>query len=162
VTDRVNHLQGHQFVGQELKRPAPITSGRLAQPQCDQLGFAHTVELRRRGRLLAFLALQSQFKAFGDQAFAETLDRLHAAVESLGDLDVWPRGPIGIRLEQDLSTAKLLRRTFEILDDFLTTATLFVRQPDDILLVHGTPPCAPKFPSNSQNHQPQFLALRTQ
>ena len=53
------------------------------------------------------------------------------------------------------------RRAFELLDDFLTTATLFVRQPDDRLLVHGTPPGAPKFPRDAQNHQPQFLALRT-
>jgi len=89
---------------------------------------------------LTFLALQGQLKAFDDQAFAETLDGLDATVERLGDLEIRPRRTIGIRLEQDLSTANLLRRSFEFLDDFLTRATLFVRQPNEILLVHGAPP----------------------
>jgi hypothetical protein len=37
------------------------------------------------------------------------LDRLRAAVERLGNPDIWPSWPIGIRLEQHLSATKLLR-----------------------------------------------------
>ena len=131
MTDRIDHFQGHHFVGEQLQRPVSVTRRRLAQPHGDQLRFGLAIELARRGRFLAFLAFQSQFKAFRDQAFAEILDRLHAAVEGLGDLDIRPSRPIGIRLEQDLSTTKLLRRSLELLDDLLTDTTLFIRQPDD-------------------------------
>src|SRR5262249_51075953 len=77
----------------------------------------------------------------------------------LGDLVLRPRGSIGVRLEQDLGTAKLLRRPLEILDDVLTAGTLFVQEADDGLLVHGAPPCAPNLPRYRENHQPLLLAL---
>src|SRR5439155_26274826 len=79
-----------------------------------------------------------QLEAFSDQALADILDRLHAAVEGLSDLGIRPVQSIHIRLEQDLSATKLLRRSFEILDDLLTDTTLFRRQPNHVLLVHGT------------------------
>src|SRR3977135_3613249 len=92
-------------------------------------------------RLLPYTLSRDTTKAFGGQAFAEMLDRLHAAVEGLGNLDIWPPGPLGICLAQDLSTTKLLRRSLESLDDPLTDHPLFLRQPDHVLLVHGKPPC---------------------
>ena len=110
---------------------------------------------------LAFLAVQSQRKAFGDQAFAEMLDRVHAAVEGLGNLDIRPPGPLGICLEQALRATKLLRRSLEMFDDPLTDHPLFLRQPNHGLLVHGKPPCDQQFPNNSQNQQPHFLDLKT-
>src|SRR5713101_1715372 len=60
--------------------------------------------------------------------------------EGLGNLDIRPPGPIGICLEQDLSTTKLLRRSLERLDDPLTDSPLFLRQPNNVFLVHGKPP----------------------
>jgi hypothetical protein len=39
----------------------------------------------------------------------QILDRLHAAVEGLGDLGIGPSPPISIRLEQDMSATNLLR-----------------------------------------------------
>jgi hypothetical protein len=86
-----------------------VTHRQLAQPQCNQLRFGLAIKLGRRGRLLALFPVQNQLEAFGDQTFAKILDRLHAAVEGLGDLDIRPSRPIGIRLEQDLSTAKFPR-----------------------------------------------------
>ncbi len=161
MTDRIDHLQGHQLVSEQLECPVSVTRRRLAQPHGNQLRFTRAVELGGRGRRLAFLAFQCQFKALGDQPLAEILDRLHAAVECFSDLGIWPPRPIDIRLEQDLSTASLLRRPLELLHDFLTDATLFLRQPHDVLLVHGTPPCDRKFPIKPRNQQPQFLCLRT-
>jgi len=70
--------------------------------------------------------MQGEVKPFRDETFADMLDRLHPAVERLGDLDVQPSRPISIRLEQDLRTAKLLRRSRELLDNLLTDATLFI------------------------------------
>src|SRR5262249_43848927 len=122
----------------QLQSPVSVTRGRLTQTQGDQLGLGLPIEFARRGRFRAFFALQSQLEAFGDQTFADILDRLHPAVKGGGNLHVRPVGSIGIRLEQDLSATKLLRRSLEILDDLLTDATLFLRQPHNILLVHGT------------------------
>jgi len=109
VTDRIDYLQGHQFVGEQLQGPMPITGRRLAQPHGNQLRFRLTVQLARRRRFPPLLAFQSQFKAFGDQAFPHVFDRLHPAVEGLGDPNVRPSRPVGIRLEQNLSTTKSLR-----------------------------------------------------
>jgi hypothetical protein len=134
---------------------------RLTQSHGDPRRFGLAIELARRGRFLAFLAVQSELKAFGGQAFAELLDRLHAAVEGLGNFDSRPPCPIGICLEQDLSTTKLLRRSRESLDDPLTDTPLFLRQPHNVLLVHGKPACDQKLPNNSQNQQPNFLDLKT-
>ena len=161
MRDRINHLQGHQFVGEQLQGPVSVTDRRLTQAHSDQLRLGLAIELARRRRFLAFLAVQSQRKAFGDQAVAEMLDRLHAAVEGLGNLDIRPPGSIGICLEQDLSTTKLLRRSLESLDDPLTDHPLCLRQPDHVRLVHGKPPCDQQFPNNSQNQQPHFLDLKT-
>jgi len=45
MADRIDDLQGHKFIGEQLQRPAPVTRGRLAQSQCDELGLALAVEL---------------------------------------------------------------------------------------------------------------------
>jgi hypothetical protein len=47
-----------------------------------------------------------------------------------------------------------------MLDDLLTDNTLFIRQTDNELLVHGEPPGDQELPHNPQNQQPQFLALK--
>ena len=109
MTDRFHHLQSHQFIGEQLERPVSVPHRWLAQPHGNHLRFRLAVERGKCGWFLAFLPVQCQCKAFSDETFADMLDRLHPAVERLGDLDIQPSWPIGIRLEQDLSTAKLLR-----------------------------------------------------
>src|SRR5207247_10395505 len=104
---------------------------------------------------------QCPCKGFCGETAADLLARLHPAVVGLGDLDSQPGRPIGIRLEQDLRTAKLLRRSLEMLDNLVTDATLFIRKSDNVLLVHGRPPCSRKCPRIPYNNQPQFLALTT-
>jgi hypothetical protein len=86
-----------------------VASRGLTKPHGDQLRFGLAIELAGRRRFLAFLALQSQFESFRNQAFAKILDRLHAAVERIGNPDICPSWPISIRLEQNLSATKLLR-----------------------------------------------------
>ena len=126
MTDRFHHLQSHQFIGEQLERPMAVPRRRFAQPHGNQLRFRRAVELGTRGWFLALLPVQCEVKPFRDETFADILDRLHPAVERLGDLDVQPSRPISIRLEQDLRTAKLLRRSREFLDNLLTDATLFI------------------------------------
>jgi hypothetical protein len=70
VADRIDDFQGHQLVGEQLQRPLSVSGWRLAQPQGDQLCFRLAIEFGWCGRLLAFLALQSQGKALRHQAFA--------------------------------------------------------------------------------------------
>ena len=86
-----------------------VTCWWLTKTHGDQLRFGFATELARRRRLLAFLTIQSPFEAFGDQAFAKILDRLHTAMEGLGDLDIQPTRPVGICLEQNLRATKPLR-----------------------------------------------------
>src|SRR5256714_5366220 len=101
VTDRIDHFQGHHFVGEQVQGPVSIPPWRLPQSHGDQLRFALAIELARRGRFLAFLPVQRQCKAFGDQALAESLDRVHAGVGGLGNRDIRPPSPISIWLEED-------------------------------------------------------------
>jgi hypothetical protein len=108
MADRIHDFQGHHLIGEQPQRPVSVACWRLPQPHGDQLRFGFAIEFARRGRLLARLAVQSRFEAFQHQTFAKILDCLHAAVESLRDLDVRPSRAIGIRLEQNLSTTKLL------------------------------------------------------
>src|SRR5215210_944848 len=136
-----------------------VASRGLTKPHGDQLRFGRAIELAGRGRFLAFLALQSQFKSFRNQALAKILYGLHAAIKRIGNLDIRPSWPISIRLEQNLSATKLLRRSFEIFDDLLTNTSLLIRQAYNEFLVHGKPPCDRKLPVKPQNQQPQFLAL---
>jgi hypothetical protein len=109
VTERIDDFQGHQCVGEQGQGPVSIARRRVPQPHGNPRRFRLAVELARRGRVPAFLALQRPCKTFCSQAFAEILDRLRAAVERLGNPDIWPSWPIGIRLEQHLSATKLLR-----------------------------------------------------
>src|SRR5882724_11570804 len=131
MTDRLHHLQSHQFIGEQLERPVSVPHRRLPQAHSNHLRFSLAIELGTRGRFLALLPVQCQVKPFGDETFTDILDRLYPAVERLGDLDIRPSRLIGIRLEQDLRTAKLLRRSLERLDPLLTDATLFIRKSDN-------------------------------
>jgi hypothetical protein len=119
VADRIDDFQSDHFVGEQLQGPVAVAGRGLTKPHGDQLRFGLAIELAGRGRFLAFLALQSQFKAFGNQALTQIFDRLHAAVERIGNSDIGPSWAISIRLEQNLSATKLLRRPFEILDNLL-------------------------------------------
>jgi hypothetical protein len=109
VADRIDDFQSDHFVGEQLQGPVAVARRGPAKPHGDQLRFGRAIELAGRGRLLAFLALQSQFKSFRNQAFAKIFDRLHAAVEGIGNPDICPSWPINIRFEQNLSATKLLR-----------------------------------------------------
>src|SRR5262249_52519296 len=147
-------------VSQQMQGPVAVAYRRLSQPQSNQLCFRLTVQLARRGRFRAFLALQGQGKTFRHQAFSEILEGLHAAVKRLSNPHVWPCWPIGVSFEQHLRTTKFLRGALEMLDDLLTPTTLVIREPYNELLMHGKPPCPQKLPSKPLNQQPQFLVLK--
>src|SRR6478672_9780692 len=105
----------------------PIPGRRLAQTQGDQLRFRFAIELavgRRFGTLLAF---QRLLEALEDEPLTNVLNRLGSTVEGIGNLGVSPPRAIGICLQQNVSATDLLRGPFELLDDPLTHAPLFVR-----------------------------------
>ena len=108
MTDRIDDLEGHQFVGQQSQRPLAITGWRLSQSQGDQLRFPLAVESWRRRRRFAFLAVQRRLKTIVHQTLSQILDRLHAAMISIRDPRVSPGRTIRIRLQEDLSAANLL------------------------------------------------------
>ena len=69
-----------------VARPVSVARGGLTERQGEQLGCGDADERGRRGRLRPLRAGEGQLKARGDQASAEILDRLHAAVESDRDI----------------------------------------------------------------------------
>ena len=81
MADRVHNLQSDQVVGEQLQRPVAITFRRFAQSHCDQLGFSHAIELARRGRFRAFLAVECLLETLGDEAFAELLLKLSVEMD---------------------------------------------------------------------------------
>ena len=99
MTYRIDDFQCHHFLGEQSQSPVSVTCWRLTQAHGDQLRFGLAIELAQRGRFLAFLALQSQFKALCNQTFAEILDRLDAAAKSVRNSGISPSWPIGIRFE---------------------------------------------------------------
>ena len=108
MAHRLHDCQGYHGIGEQVQRPVAVPCGRLPQPQGNQLRLGFAIELARCGWLRAFLPGQSPFEAFHNQTFTEILNGLHAAVESLRDLDIRPARPISICLEQNLSATELL------------------------------------------------------
>ncbi len=95
MADRAHNLQRDQAIGQKLQRPVAIIFRRLTLSHRDQLGFSHAVELVRRRRLGAFLAVECLLETVDDEAFEEALDHLYTTAESLlGDFSINPPGPV--------------------------------------------------------------------
>ena len=77
----------------------------------------------------------------------------------LDDPVVGPIRSVCIGLGQDLSTSYFLTRPLEFLDHGRQLIPFLIRQPNDILLVHGKPPCFPHHPRSDGISQPQLLAV---
>src|SRR5262245_1554675 len=102
-------------------------SRRLAQTQGDQLRFRFAIEFAGGRRFCTFLAFQRLLETFQDEPLANVLNRLDSTVEGFGNLGVRPSRAIGICFQQNVSATYLLRTSFELLDDPLTHASLFLR-----------------------------------
>jgi hypothetical protein len=108
MPERCHHLHSHQCIGEPLERPGSVPHRGLTQPHGNPLRVRLAVALGKWGGL-ACLPVQGPCNAFRDETCADMRDRLHPAVERLGDLAIQPSWPRGIRLEQDWSTAQLRR-----------------------------------------------------
>ena len=92
------------------------------------------------------LSLQRLLKTGFDKSLTNPLDRLPPTAEGFGDPAVAPSRTVRIGLQQNLGTSHLLAAAFELLDDLPQRLAFLLRQADNILLLHGTPPCSPQFP----------------
>jgi hypothetical protein len=102
----------------------------------------------RRRRRRALLAVERFAEPLLHQPLANVLDGLGAAPKRLGNASIGPSWPIGIGLEKDLGSFDLLAAAAELLDDLLQFFAFLIVQPNNILLLHGTPPCSPQHGQN--------------
>jgi hypothetical protein len=135
--DRFHDLQFHHLIGQQPQRPMAEAGGRLAQPHGDQLRLGGAIEQLRRWRCRAFSANQRTLKAFQDECLPHVLNRPRSTTDRLADLGVIPRWPVGVDLEQDRRPPQFLGLALFLLDGRFANRPFLVREPHDILLVHG-------------------------
>jgi len=107
----------------------------------------------RRRRHRALLTIERFSEPLLHQPLANVLDRLGAASKRLGDASIGPSRPVRICLEKDLGSFDLLAAAAELLDDLLKFFAFLIVQPNDILLLHGTPPCSPQHGQNLNPYQ---------
>src|SRR5262245_3280669 len=81
--------------------------------------------------------VESDLEPQRHESFTNVLHGLRPTANRLSNLGVSPRGPLRIRLQQDLSPPHLLRRTVKFLHHFGQRRPFHIREPDDILLLHG-------------------------
>jgi hypothetical protein len=132
-----------------------VAGGRLAQPHGDQFRLAGAVEQFRRRRRRPFLANQCPLEAFQDERLPHVLDGPRPAANRLADLGVIPRGPVGVGLEQDRRPPQFLRLARFLLDGRFANRPFLVREPHDILLVHGNLLVDREVPQNRRSWQPE-------
>jgi len=106
----------------------------------DRIGDGWVALWRRRRRTL--LAIECFAETVFHQPLANILDGLGAAPESIGDARIGPSRPVGICFEKDLGSFDLLTGSAQLLDDVLQFLAFLIVQPNDILFLHGTPPCS--------------------
>ena len=87
-------------------------------------------------------AVERVFKPALNQALPNFLDRSCPTRKRIGDPLIGPISSIRVGFQQDLRTPHLLARPLQLFDNALEFASLLIRQPHDISLLHGTPPCA--------------------
>jgi hypothetical protein len=88
-------------------------------------------------RLVPRLAVEGDFKPQRHEPFANVLDRLSATANGFRDLGVGPGRTVGIGFQKDLGAADLLGRTPELFDHRRQRGPFRIREPNDILLLHG-------------------------
>ena len=114
----------------------------------------HAIQNFRRRRRRALLAIERFAETLLHQPLANVLDGLRAAPKSIGDASIGPSRSVGICLEKDLGSFDLLTGPAELLDDVPQFLTFLIVQPNDILFLHGTPPCSPQHDQNRNPSQP--------
>jgi hypothetical protein len=114
-----------------------IAGWRLPQPQGDQFRLGGSVQQFGSGRRRPFLAHQGGLEAFQNELPAHVLHGPNSTAHGLADLVVIPARTVYVRLEQDHRSPQFLRLAFLVLDRRFADCAFLVREPNNILLVHG-------------------------
>ena len=94
--------------------------------------------------MFAFRSVERLPKTSFHQPLADFLHGLATAGKRLGNLLVRPVRPVRVRLQQNLSPPDLLTCSLQFLDYCLKFLAFLIRQPNNILLLHGdNPPWLP-------------------
>jgi len=110
-------------------------------------------------RLRPFDPVERLFESPLDQPLAKPFDRSGPTRKRLGDPLVGPIRPVGVGLQQNLSTPNLLAGSLQLLDHALKLIPLLIRQSHHVQLPHGTPPCATQHPQFDRICQSAILAV---
>jgi len=159
MTYGVGNFKCDDTPGQEPQAPVGVSLGRRAQSEGDQLSLLLAAENLFRGRLLSLLAVQDLLETLGHKALSQFLDSTSSAIVRLCDSLVCPSRAGLIGLQEHLRPPDLLARPGELRDNISQNPAFLRRQPHDILLSHGTPPCCRKHPISRALHKSDFLAV---
>src|SRR5262249_33092727 len=144
---------------QEAQGPIVVTFRRRTKTRGDDASLLVARQQLLHGRLLTLDSVERLFKSLLDESLAKSLHSSRPAPVSLGNALVGPMGPVGIGLEQNLCTSDFLPRSLQLLDNALKLDSFLLRQPHDIQLPHGTPPCAMQHRRFARKCQSDFLAV---
>ena len=161
MADGLDHFQRHELVGEQMQSPPSKARWRFAQTHRNPLRFLHAIEQLGRRRSRSRLTIQRLLKPFGDELLSQRLNHPRGAIKRLADLQITPRRTVHIRLQEDLSATDLLRSSLQLLNGLATNLTLFFREPNDLLLVHGNLLVTRRFLDFPPTTQPEPLALTT-
>lgn len=92
MADRVDHVERHEPVGQEVERPRCAALGRVRAPERDEPGLDLAGHLAERVARPAWEPVEGDVQPVLDGPLAEPLDSAGGYVVAIGDLDVGQRG----------------------------------------------------------------------
>jgi hypothetical protein len=136
MAHRLHDFQNDGLFGQQSQSPVGESFRRQPQPQGNDLGFLISVEDLSTNSTLRF-AVERDLKPFGHETLPNVFYGLRATIECVSDLRIRPVGPIRICLEQNSGAKDLLSRNPSLLDQTTQYLPLGIRQPNNILLLHG-------------------------
>src|SRR5229473_2624506 len=149
----------HDLACQQSQRPIVVALRRWPQACRDDAGLLVARQQLLYRRLLTLNAVECCIESLLDESLTQSFNGSRPTRVGLGYALVDPIWTTSVGLEQNLSTSHFLPGSRELFDNAPQLDSFLLRQPNDIQLPHGTPPCATQHHRSVSNCQPDFLAV---